>query len=515
MLESIPIIRRAQRHGDRIAIADADGEHSFEDLLSASRAVAAELLKSGRRRTEQAKGRRELREARVAFMFPPGFGYAAAQWGIWRAGGIAVPLCLSHPEAEIDFVIRDTSPAALLAHPGHRAKLESVARRREVPLLVSDQAKPLGQPEDSELPEVDLKRRAMILYTSGTTSRPKGVVLTHRNITAQIECLIEAWGWSEQDRSLHVLPLHHTHGIINVLSCSLWAGAACEMPGSFDAEQAWNRLSGGRISLFMAVPTIYIRLIEAWEKFSAGRQRTLSAALVELRLMVSGSAALPVNVFKKWEEISGHRLLERYGMTEIGMALSNPLRGERRPGFVGRPLPGVEVRLVDEQGAPIDTEGRSGEIQVRGPGVFAEYWGRPTETREAFDGDWFRTGDVAQFENGYYRILGRSSVDIIKSGGYKVSALEIEHVLLSHPGIAECAVVGVHDDDWGERVCTALVCRPGQTLTLEALRDWTKQRLAVYKIPSRLIVVEELPRNVMGKVTKRMVREMFEAMLEE
>jgi malonyl-CoA/methylmalonyl-CoA synthetase len=227
-------------------------------------------------------------------------------------------------------------------------------------------------------------------------------------------------------------------------------------------------------------------------------------------LMVSGSAALPVSVFERWREITGHALLERYGMTEIGMALSNPLHGERRPGTVGRPLPGVEVQLRDESGRELTDPAVPGEIHVRGPGVFLEYWNRPEATRMAFRGDWFCTGDVAVVEDGYYRILGRSSVDIIKTGGYKVSALEIEEALRGHPSVKDCAVVGVEDPEWGERVCTAVV--PASTSSsdsAESLKEWLAERIAPYKLPRRWLFVAELPRNAMGKVTKPAVKELF------
>jgi malonyl-CoA/methylmalonyl-CoA synthetase len=235
----------------------------------------------------------------------------------------------------------------------------------------------------------------------------------------------------------------------------------------------------------------------------------MSAACRRLRLMVSGSAALPVSTLERWRGISGHTLLERYGMTEIGMALSNPLAGERRPGSVGLPLPGVQVRLVDEDGSEVEP-GTPGEIEVRGPGVFLEYWRRPEATAEAFrDGRWFRTGDVAVVEDGYYRILGRRSVDIIKTGGFKVSALEIEEVLRTHPAVAECAVVGVADAEWGERVCAAVELREGTTLTLDELQPWARVRLAPYKLPRALRAVDALPRNAMGKVTKPEVAKLF------
>ncbi len=227
--------------------------------------------------------------------------------------------------------------------------------------------------------------------------------------------------------------------------------------------------------------------------------------------MVSGSAALPASLHAQWTALTGQKLLERYGMTEIGMALSNPYRGERRPGAVGIPLPGVEVRLKAESGAVVTAEDEPGEIQVRGPGVFPGYWNRRDEGAGSFEGDWFKTGDMAVRERGYYRIMGRLSVDIIKSGGYKLSALEIEAALLEHPDIEECAVIGLPDETWGEAVTAVAVARDGTALELPALRDWCKGRLSAYKIPQRLLLAKELPRNAMGKVSKPAVRALFEA----
>jgi len=229
----------------------------------------------------------------------------------------------------------------------------------------------------------------------------------------------------------------------------------------------------------------------------------------EMRLMISGSAALPASVHDKWFKLTGQKLLERYGMTEIGMGLSNPYEGERRPGAVGQPLPGVEIRLKSEAGDIVEGEDEAGEIQVRGPGVFLEYWNRPKITAESFDDDWFRTGDVAVRESSYYRIMGRQSVDIIKSGGYKLSALEIEAACLSHPSICEAAVVGIPDDTWGQVVGLAAVLGDGEELSLVSLRDWCQDRISNYRIPSRLVVVEKLPRNAMGKVTKPAVCDLF------
>jgi len=516
----LPLLRAAARHGERLAIVDACGETTYAELLEAARRAADRLL----------EGRDDLAEARVAFMVPPGAGYAAVQWGIWAAGGITVPLCISHPAPEIEYVLADTGAEIVVAHPEFKAKLAPLAEAHRARLVSSEElVAPAADDADhgQNAPEfravLGPERRAMILYTSGTTSRPKGVVSTHGTLAAQVSTLVDSWGWWSDDRILHVLPLHHTHGIVNALTCALWSGAACEMMPRFEARAAWERFASGEISVFMAVPTIYVKLIAAWEEAAGEERARWSEGARGMRLMVSGSAALPVSVFERWREITGHELLERYGMTEIGMALSNPLEGERRPGSVGAPLPGVELRLVDEEGGRIEGEGIQGEIEVSGPCVFHEYWGKPEATREAFREGWFRTGDEAVLERGYYRILGRRSVDIIKTGGYKVSALEIEEVLRTHPGIAECAVVGVEDPEWGERVAVAVVPAAGQGAaengaarsaatcpSFEALRDWARERLASYKVPRAMVRVEELPRNVMGKVTKGAVRKMFE-----
>jgi malonyl-CoA/methylmalonyl-CoA synthetase len=496
---AIPLIERAAGHGDRLAIEAIEGHFSYERLLVDSSRVAVSLL----------GGRRDLAEARVAFLFPPSYAYVAVQWGVWRAGGVAVPLCTSHPQPELEYVIEDAEPEVLVAMSDWVGRLGPIAQARGLRLttleeLLTDTA----APAETKLPEIEPKRRAMIVYTSGTTSRPKGAVSTHRIIQAQIESLVEAWGWRPDDKILLALPLHHVHGIINVLGCALWSGARCEMLPGFDADDVWSRIEGSDLTLFMAVPTIYAKLIAAWEKQSADSRLSLSQACGSLRLMVSGSAALPVPVLERWHEITSHILLERYGMTEIGMALSNPLHGERIPGHVGQPLPGVEVRRVDAAGEAVAAE-EPGEIEVRGPGVFLEYWRQPVATRSAFRGDWFRTGDIAVVERGSYRILGRRSVDIIKTGGYKVSALEIEAVLRDHPSIRDCAVVGLDDPEWGQRVGAAVVLRAGTKLSLEEFRAWGKDRLAAYKVPSCLLVLEALPRNAMGKVTKPAVVEIL------
>jgi malonyl-CoA/methylmalonyl-CoA synthetase len=491
----LPLFARAAAHGGRTAIVAAEGAFTYGNLLEASARVAAGLL----------DGSADLAGARVAFLAPPGWDYVAVQWGIWRAGGIAVPLAVSHPPAELEYVVQDADAAVVVAHPEFADVLRPVAQRNGRRFVTTPE---LLATAPGALPQVDEGRPAMMVYTSGTTGKPKGVVTTHANLRAQVTSLVEAWEWSAADRILLVLPMHHVHGIVNVLTCALWAGAVCEILPRFDADAVWERIEVGELTLFMAVPTIYRRLIAAWDDADPDRRQRMSEGCARMRLMVSGSAALPVQTLERWREISGHTLLERYGMTEMGMALSNPLRGERRPGYVGVPLPGVEVRLVDDGGAPVEP-GTPGEIEVRGDNVFAEYWRRPEATAEAFRDGWFRTGDVAVVEDGYYRILGRKSVDIIKTGGYKVSALEIEETLRTHPDVAECAVVGVDDPDWGERICVAVELRGDATLALDALQGWARERLAPYKLPRDLRLVDSLPRNAMGKVTKTDVARLF------
>lgn len=491
----LPIVERARQHENRRAICANAQEFNYQDLLEMSARVAHVLL----------DGRADLNEERVAFLVTPGFQYAAIQWGVWRAGGIAVPLCVSHPPPELRYVLEDADVQTVMTDTTFDCVMRPLAEELGVRFLSVSES---SNTQSTSLPSVSPKRRAMIVYTSGTTSRPKGVVSTHNNIRAQIDALLKAWQWQPDDHILHVLPLHHVHGIINVLSCALGSGACCEMLPKFDAETVWQRFVDSPLTLFMAVPTVYARLIRAWENTAPETQRQWSAACKKMRLMVSGSAALPVSTLHRWKEISGHVLLERYGMTEIGMALSNPLHGERRPGSVGTPLPTVDVRLVDDVGQPV-TDDSSGEIEVRGPSVFHEYWRRDEATRNAFRDGWFRTGDVAVIEDGRYRILGRQSVDIIKTGGYKVSALEIEEVLRTHASITECAVVGVEDPEWGERIAVAVVFHPKTELSLETLRAWAKERLAAYKVPTLLSAVESLPRNTMGKVTKPDVAKLF------
>lgn len=490
----LPIFNYAETHPERTAILSDDQNYSYADLLQAADHFALQLLQA----------QPDLAEARVAYMVKPGFDYVSTQWGIWKAGGVAVPLCISYPLPSLQYVLEDTQADIVVVSPEFESILGEYTSEKGLRLIVLTENRPQLE---GNLPEIALARRAMILYTSGTTNLPKGVVTTHQNIAAQIESLLQAWEYSASDHTLCILPLHHVHGIINVVSCTLWAGGTVEFMPHFDAKKVLDLFLQGSLNVFMAVPTIYFKLIEAVESLDAATQAQLHQRLLAFRLMISGSAALPVSVMEKWEKISGHRLLERYGMTEIGMAVSNPYHGERRAGYIGQPLPGVQVRLVDEQQNEL-AEGEVGEIQIKGDTVFQEYWQRPEATAQSFTPDgWFMTGDTAIVEDGYYRILGRTSMDIIKSGGYKLSALEIEEVLRTHLVVLDCAVVGLPSEEWGETVAAALVTKT--EIDLQELNSWMRERMPAYRVPRQYLIVEELPRNAMGKVTKKDVKVLF------
>lgn len=491
----ITLLQRATGFSERIALVSNGKSHSYGELLGISQNVSANLL----------AGKPDLKEARITFLIPPSFEYTIVQWGIWAAGGIAVPLCDLHPLPSIQYVLQDTEAEIVIAHKDCFDFLKPLEKSIGISVVPLES---ILQENNSELPHVDSARGAMILYTSGTTSKPKGVVTTHDNIESQITTLVKAWEWEKDDHILNILPLHHVHGIINVMSCALWSGACCEFLPKFDAQNVWEILASERLTLFMAVPTIYYKLISFWEDLPEQEQKKLSKAASKLRLMVSGSAALPVPVLEKWKSITGQTLLERYGMTEIGMGLSNSYRGERRPGHVGLPLPGVEMRLVDEHNNSVK-ENEPGEFQIKGSSVFREYWQKPEATQKAFTKDgWFITGDIGVLNNGLYKILGRDSMDIIKSGGYKISALEIEDVLRKHELVNDCAVVGLPDEEWGEVVSACIVSSESEINTY-SISDWLKGELPGYKIPRKYIVINELPRNVLGKVTKNELKKMF------
>ncbi|MBX2816798.1 MAG: acyl-CoA synthetase [Saprospiraceae bacterium] len=483
------LFNRASRTQDRTAVVSGGRAYTYRELLDASGSIASAIEKRATPGTMC-----------IAYLVESSFDYVATQWAIWRLEMMAVPLCDLHPAAAISHVLSDSTSGIVITQRKHLTKIEDASVDLDIQICLLEEMKEI--PGKVQKKGISLDANAMMLYTSGTTNRPKGVVTTFANLEAQLNALSQAWHWQASDYILNVLPLHHVHGIVNVLTTALWNGACCHMLAKFDAQVVWELFKEGRINVFMAVPTIYHKLTFRWQEMEASEQLACSAALNKFRLMVSGSAALPVPVLQSWQKISGHVLLERYGMTEIGMALSNPYHGERRPGFVGLPLPGVQLRLVQD-GIVIEDEGHSGEIQIKGLSVFKEYWMKPKATEDAFtDEGWFKTGDIAVRHDQYYRILGRSSVDIIKSGGYKISALEIESIMQDHEMVSECAVVGLPDEEWGQVVAAAIVSRE-EEVALDQLREWLRQRLAPYQNPRKFLFMTALPKNTLGKVTKK------------
>ena len=482
---------------DKVALVERDHAFTYAQVERRIMQFASGLL----------AGRSDLEEARIAFLIPAGVDYVTALHGVWRAGGIAIPLNVASAESEWEHCLTSAGVTQVIVDEQTLGGIEGLCDRLSIRIVtVSDTLTDSVSP----LPELSPARRAMIVFTSGTTSKPKGAVTTHGNIAAQIETLVTAWEWQADDVIPLFLPLHHVHGIINVLSCALWAGATVHAMPKLDLAALCSQVAADTFSVFMAVPTIYVKLIDHLQTLEDGEVEGVSEGFANMRLNVSGSAACPVEVFEQWRDLTGQMLLERYGMTEIGMALSNPYRGERRPGYVGRALPNVAVQLVDEEGGVVTGEGAPGEIRIQSPTVFLEYWDNAEATEASFSDGWFCTGDIAVIEDGYYRIMGRSSVDIIKSGGYKLSALEIENKLLAHPDIAEVAVVGIKDRTWGEAVAAVVALKGDGDMRVEDLKSWCDGKLSSYKVPKQLQVVDALPRNAMGKVVKPSLKPLFE-----
>jgi malonyl-CoA/methylmalonyl-CoA synthetase len=487
MSQPSPLLARLDRHPrDATAIVDPDGtEVSYGELDRRAAAVVGAL--GGARGTT------------IALLIEPGATFVSVLLGCWRAGALVVPLSPLHATPELAYVIENAAPATLIASRALAPRLSAAAPGRAIGLAevavasASRVSPPPGADDD-----------ALMLYTSGTTGRPKGVRLRHAALAATVASLEQAWGWRRDDRLLHVLPLHHTHGLIVALLGALWAGAEARF-AAFDAAAIWDGLSSA--TLFMAVPTMYAKLLAAWQGAAPDVRARWAAGARRLRLFTSGSAALPASRLDAFREATGQTILERYGMTEIGMALSNPYEGARVPGAVGRELPGVTIDIVDEMGAPVGP-GQPGELRVRTPQMFTGYHGDAAATASAFDAEGrFRTGDTGTRDaDGVVRLLGRTSIDIINSAGYKLSALEIEAALLEHPAVAEVAVLGLPDPTWGEVVTAFVVARPGASPTLADLQAFARDRLAPYKLPRALQLVPSLPRNAMGKVQKQLLR---------
>ncbi|MGW4754645.1 acyl-CoA synthetase [Streptomyces chartreusis] len=462
----------------RVALSFSDRTLTYGELGAAAGALAARIGGAGR----------------VAVWATPALETAVAVVAALEAGVAAVPLNPKSGEKELGHILSDCAPTVVLAAAGDElpAALGDLERidvdvRGAAPLPAAH-----ASPEDP----------ALIVYTSGTTGPPKGAVIPRRAVTHTLDALADAWQWTGEDVLVHGLPLFHVHGLVLGILGPLRRGGSVRHLGRFGTEGVARELNEGATMMF-GVPTMYHRVAQALPEDPG-----LAQALGKARLLVSGSAALPVHDHERITAATGQRVVERYGMTETLMNTSVRADGEARAGTVGVPLPGVELRLVEEDGTPITSyDGEAvGEIQVRGPNLFTEYLNRPDATTAAFTADgWFRTGDMAVREaDGYVRIVGRKATDLIKSGGYKIGAGEIENALLEHPGVREAAVTGEPDQDLGERIVAWIVpTDPQSPPSIEELADHVAARLAPHKRPRRVHHLEALPRNDMGKIMKR------------
>ncbi|MET7472917.1 acyl-CoA synthetase [Streptomyces sp. NPDC005648] len=446
-----------------------------------------------------ALGERVRAAGRVAVWATPALETAVAVVAALEAGVAAVPLNPKSGDKELGHILSDSAPTVVLAAPEDELPLALRGLERvDVEVSGATDLAP-GPGEDSGVTDED---PALVVYTSGTTGPPKGAVIPRRAIASTLDALADAWQWTGDDVLVHGLPLFHVHGLVLGILGPLRRGGSVRHLGRFSTEGVARELSGGATMLF-GVPTMYHRIAQ-----SLPGEPELAKALGRARLLVSGSAALPVHDHRRITAATGQRVIERYGMTETLMNTSVRADGEPRPGTVGVPLPGVELRLVEEDGSPItsyDSE-TVGEIQVRGPNLFTGYLNRPDATEAAFTADgWFRTGDMAVREaDGYVRIVGRKATDLIKSGGYKIGAGEIENALLEHPGVREAAVTGEPDADLGERIVAWVVpADPQSPPSAEELADHVADRLAPHKRPRVVHHLDALPRNDMGKIMKR------------
>jgi len=517
LLDLLEIPRRETPERTAVDFRPAVGpraEASYRDLLAAAERLAAGLagmgLRAGDRIALHLDSRPELLVA-----------YLAA----FRLGAVGVPVHAAYTRPEIAHLLADAEPRLLLAEPARRGLLDELApaERRSVERVVwADEIAGLAAgPAPAELPRgPDGGDLALLLYTSGTTGRSKGATITHDNLLATITGLLAAWAWRREDVLLLTLPLFHTHGLVVGALTALAAGAAVLLHPRFDPAAAAAALLGEadppRPSLFFGVPTMYVRLVdELARRRAAGEdnlQRRLDPANGGPRLFASGSAPLAPETFAAFRQATGHQPLERYGMTETGMLTSNPYAGPRLPGTVGRPLPGVSLRVVDASGTEV-ADGAEGEVVVRGANVTAGYWRAPEKTAEAFLADpdgrrWFRTGDLGRRDpaTGHLVLLGRRH-ELVIVGGYNVYPREVEEALAAHPAVREAAVAGVPDRDRGEVPEAWWAAADGAAPPPDdELAAWCRDRLAPFKVPRRFHRVDALPRNALGKVEKRRLK---------
>ena len=425
--------------------------------------------------------------------------------GCLRAGLVYLPLNTAYQRSELSYFLEDAQPKVVVCRPQSFELMREISAGHAQVFTLDEEGR--GSLADAtaalagEFETVDSEPDdlAVIIYTSGTTGRSKGAMVTHRNLLSNARVLVDYWGFSDRDVLLHALPVFHIHGLFVANHCVLLSGGKLLWHRKFDAKQVLRELA--RATVMMGVPTFYTRLLA---EPGFGREACRS-----VRLFISGSAPLQLETFKEFQTRAGQSILERYGMSEAGMICSNPLQGERRGGSVGYPLPGVSVRVADDHDRPLH-RGEIGGIQIKGENVFAGYWRMPEKTREEFTVDgYFRTGDVGTFAaDGYVSIVGRAK-DLIISGGYNVYPKEIELALDALPGVMESAVIGIPHPDFGEAVTAIVVARNDARLDPAALIAELKKNFANYKVPKRIVLVDDLPRNAMGKVQKALLRERF------
>ena len=468
-------------------LTSLDSDRGGGDVGDAVRIDGVTLSRADLAGTADAVATEAAGMQRVAVLATPTAATVRAVTGCLLAGVTVVPVPADIGAAEQAHILADSAAQAWLGERPHNP-----AGLAHIPIRPVRPGPPGRSPAAADPDDT-----ALIIYTSGTTGPPKGVQLSSRALAADLDALAQAWQWTAGDVLVHGLPMYHVHGLVLGLFGSLRVGNRFVHTGkpTPDRYARASAESGG--SLFFGVPTVWSRVVS---------DPSAATALRPARLLVSGSAALPVPVFARLAELTGHRPVERYGSTESLITLSTRADGERRPGWVGLPVAGVQTRLVDEDGSAVPPDGDTiGRLQVRGPTLFNGYLNRPDATAAAFDADgWYRTGDVAVVDgDGMHRIVGRESVDLIKSGGFRVGAGEIETALLGHPGVAEAAVVGLPDDDLGQRIVAFVVGSADIADRPEALIDYVADQLSAHKRPREIRVVDTLPRNAMGKVLKK------------
>jgi malonyl-CoA/methylmalonyl-CoA synthetase len=465
--------------GDKEAIRVGDRALTYSELAAAAAAVARTVGGA----------------TRVAVFAESRLETCVAAVGALEAGVPFTPVNPKAGERELEHILSDSAPEMVLTATGVDLPAAFSAIRRVDVDPDARAAAPDPAPD-----AVDPEAPAVVVYTSGTTGPPKGAVLPRRAIASNLDALADAWAWTGEDVLAHALPLFHVHGLILGVLGPLRLGGTVHHLVRFDSAAMAAEL-GGPATMMFGVPTMYHRLAADAEGDEAIARRLAGA-----RVLVSGSAALPAADHARIEKLTGQRIVERYGMSETLMNTAVRFDGERRPGTVGLPLPGVDLRLVDDDGAPIDAvdDETVGEIQVRGPNLFLEYLNRPDATAEAMTDGWFKTGDLAtRAPDGYIRIVGRRATDLIKSGGFKIGAGEIETALAEHPGVAEVAVTGEPDDDLGERIVAWIVVRNDANPSEQELIDHVARLLTPHKRPREVRYLDELPRNDMGKVQKK------------